>query len=93
MIGVIVLLVVCVLPLMLIFGQHYLTSRIAAALFGTILLAFTYAWVRRATQNGGLALATMAGLAFSFWGISSSEGRSWASEAELRPEHATAFRA
>jgi hypothetical protein len=59
-------------PLMLLFGQHYLTSRITAALFGTVLLVLVYAWVRRATQNGGLALATMAGLAFSFWGISSS---------------------
>lgn len=59
-------------PLMLVFGKHYLTSRITAALFGTILLVLVYVWVRRATQNGGLALATMAGLAFSFWGISSS---------------------
>jgi hypothetical protein len=59
-------------PLMLIFGQRYLTSRITAALLGTILLALVYVWVRRATQNGELALATMAGLAFSFWGISSS---------------------
>ncbi|HEC23613.1 MAG TPA: phospholipid carrier-dependent glycosyltransferase [Chloroflexi bacterium] len=57
---------------MLIVGRSYLASRLTAALFGTVLLILTYLWVRRATQNGGLALATMAGLAFSFWGISTS---------------------
>jgi hypothetical protein len=55
---------------MLIVGRNYLASRITAAIFGTVLLVLIYAWVRRATHNPWLALAAMAGLAFSFWGVS-----------------------
>lgn len=58
--------------IMLVVGRNFLASRIAAALFGVALLVLVYAWVRRATSNRWLALATMAGLAFSFWGISTS---------------------
>src|SRR5574341_542795 len=57
---------------MLVVGKTYLASRITAALFGIALLILTYAWVRLSTQNRWLALATMAGLAVSFWAVSTS---------------------
>ncbi len=57
---------------MLVAGQGFMASRLTAALFGIALLVLVYLWVRRATRNPWLALATMAGLAVSFWGVSTS---------------------
>jgi hypothetical protein len=57
---------------MLIVGDGAAAARLTAALFGIGLLVLTYAWVRLSTQNRWLALATMAGLAVSFWGVSTS---------------------
>jgi len=57
---------------MLVVGKNYLASRITAALFGTLLLVVTYAFVRKASGNVWLALATIAGLAVSFWAVSQS---------------------
>lgn len=57
---------------MLVIGRSFLASRLTAALFGIALLILVYAWVRLATRNNWLALATMAGLSLSFWGISTS---------------------
>src|SRR5574341_408244 len=57
---------------MLAAGRTFLASRITAALFGIGLMALVYGWVRHSTQNQWLALATMAGLAVSFWGVSTS---------------------
>lgn len=57
---------------MLLAGKHFMASRLTAAFFGIGLLVLTYGWVRLATQNRWLALATMAGLAVSFWGIATS---------------------
>ncbi len=55
--------------MMLVAGKSYLAARLTSALFGLALLVIVYAWVRIATQNRWLALATMAGLAASFWGV------------------------
>ncbi len=57
---------------MRITGPGFMAGRLTAAFFGLWLLVLTYAWVRLATQNRWLALATMAGLAVSFWGVSTS---------------------
>lgn len=59
-------------PVMLLLGKTYLAGRVTAALYGMGLLLLVYAWVRLATQNPYLALATTAGLAVSFWGVSVS---------------------
>lgn len=55
---------------MLVIGKHYLASRVTAALFSTLLLVMLYAWTRYATGDRWLALAAMAALAVSFWGVS-----------------------
>ncbi len=57
---------------MLVVGRNSLAGRLTAALFGITLLVLVYVWTRLATQNRWLALATMAGLALSFWGVSTS---------------------
>lgn len=57
---------------MLVVGRSFLASRLTAALFGVGLFVLVYIWVRLWTQNRWLALSAMAGLAVSFWGVSTS---------------------
>jgi len=44
-------------------------ARLVSAILGILLLGLVYLWVRLATQNRWLALAVIAGLATSFWGL------------------------
>ena len=59
----------------LVAGMHFLVpdieqaARLVSAVLGMLLLVLVYLWVRLATQNRWLALAAMAGLATSFWGL------------------------
>jgi hypothetical protein len=48
-------------------------ARLVSAILGILLLGLVYLWVRLATQNRWLALAVMAGLATSFWGLMLSQ--------------------
>lgn len=57
---------------MLVAGRSLAAARLTSALFGLALVVLVYVWVRIATQNQLLALATMAGLAVSFWGVMTS---------------------
>lgn len=59
-------------PVMLVLGRNYLAGRLTAGLLGMALLLLCWAWARKATDDPLLALALMAGLAFSFWGIAVS---------------------
>lgn len=54
--------------LMSFLGPSYLAGRLTAVFFSLILLAGTYAWVRRAFDPQ-TALLTAAGLAVSFWPV------------------------
>jgi hypothetical protein len=54
--------------LMSFIGPTYLASRLNAIFFSLILIAFTYAWVRRAFDET-TALFTVAGLALGFWAV------------------------
>ncbi len=58
--------------MMLIVGRTPVAARLTSAFFGTILLALIYLWIRLSTQNRWLALATMAALTVSPWGVSTS---------------------
>lgn len=57
--------------MMAIVGQAPFVLRLTSAFWGILLVALTYAWARR---NFGrpVALWTAAGLALSFWGVSTS---------------------
>jgi 4-amino-4-deoxy-L-arabinose transferase-like glycosyltransferase len=57
---------------MLVVGRTAAAARLTSAFFGTILLALVYLWIRLSTQNRWLALATIAALAVSPWGVSTS---------------------
>jgi hypothetical protein len=57
---------------MAISGRDPLVARGISAAAGTGLLLLVYLWVRVATQNRWLALATTAGLSVSFWGVMTS---------------------
>lgn len=54
--------------LMSLIGSHYLASRFTSVFFSLVLLAATYTWTKSAF-NRQIALLTVAGLAFSFWGV------------------------
>lgn len=51
---------------MALLGENYLAGRLTAVAFGLLLIAATYAWVRRAFDTP-TALLTAAGLAIGFW--------------------------
>jgi len=57
--------------LMTFLGPTYFAGRLAAVFFSLILLAGTFAWVRRAF-DGQTALLAIAGLAVAFWPIMSA---------------------
>lgn len=57
---------------MLAVGRTLLSSRLTAVLGGISLLILTYLWVRVATSNRWLALATMALMAVGFWAVFTS---------------------
>ena len=52
--------------LMTFLGPSFLAGRFTSVFFSLILIAATYAWVRRAL-DGNMALLTAAGLALGFW--------------------------
>lgn len=54
--------------LMTFLGPSYMAGRLTAAFFSLILVAGTYAWIRRAF-NGRIALIAAAGVAVSFWAV------------------------
>lgn len=59
-------------PILYVTGYRAVAGRLFSAMLGTFLLVLIYAWVRLYTRNRWLALVTMAGLAVSFWGVSTS---------------------
>ncbi|MCB8950882.1 MAG: glycosyltransferase family 39 protein [Ardenticatenales bacterium] len=54
--------------LMAFLGPTYLAGRLTAVFYSLLMVAGSYAWVRRAFERR-LALLTAAGLAVSFWGV------------------------
>lgn len=54
--------------LMSFIGPSYLAGRLTAVFYSLILIASTFAWVRRAF-NERIALLTVAGIAVSFWAV------------------------
>lgn len=58
--------------MMTLVGDDLVAARLTSALFGVALLVLVYVWVRVATQSRWLALATMAGLAVSRYGVVTS---------------------
>ena len=54
--------------LMTFLGPSYMAGRLTAAFFSLILVAGTYAWIRRA-YGGRVALLATAGVAVSFWAV------------------------
>ncbi|MGB3715476.1 MAG: glycosyltransferase family 39 protein [Candidatus Promineifilaceae bacterium] len=54
--------------LMNFLGPSYMAGRLTAAFFSLILVAGTYAWIRRAF-DGRIALLATAGVAVSFWAV------------------------
>ncbi|HET6443028.1 MAG TPA: glycosyltransferase family 39 protein [candidate division Zixibacteria bacterium] len=54
--------------LMTFLGPSFMAGRLAAAFFSLILVAGTYAWIRR-SFNGRVALLAAAGVAVSFWAV------------------------
>lgn len=56
---------------MAIVGQTPFALRLTSAFWGIVLVALTYAWARR-NFGRSTALWTAAGLALSFWGVSTS---------------------
>lgn len=57
--------------MMALVGPTAFAMRLTTAWWGLLLVALTYAWTRRAF-NPSVALWTAAGLALSFWGVSTS---------------------
>lgn len=55
--------------IMLIAGPSYIASRLTAAAFGLALMVLVYAFVRQASGNPWLALATMAAICVGFWAV------------------------
>ncbi len=60
-----------VAPMMTIVGPTPFALRLTSAFWGILLVPLTYAWARRAFDRP-TALWTVAGLALSFWGVSTS---------------------
>jgi len=54
--------------LMTFMGSSYMAGRLTAAFFSLVLVAGTYAWIRRAF-NKKTALLAAAGVAISFWAV------------------------
>jgi len=57
---------------MLVIDDDLVAGRLTSGLFGVLLTVLVYVWVRVSTQSRWLALATMAGLAVSQYGVSTS---------------------